>query len=208
MAMPHEKIRYWSLVKDLEDQLHIIRNAPDTLDDLSDTRNVLTAKLHDIHEHINSFLLDRDAYFALFALTAYCDEVIFRKTSSTNVMWSSLQMHLFNVSNAGDVYFDIINSFRGRYDIPGIVYETYMLTLVLGFEGRYAGSASSIQRYKDELSSFIKKEVVNQEGSTMEIKRKSSFRIPAIAYYSFMVLLILLINRALQASADGYMANL
>ena len=204
MTIPYEKIKYWSLVKELDEHLGIIRNASDTQDILGDAKVSLTLKLQEVHEHINSFLLDRDAYFVLFALTAYCDEVIFKKTLTTNVMWSSLQMHLFNVSNAGDVYFDIINSFRGRYDIPGIVYETYMMTLVLGFEGRYAGSSLSIQRYKDELASFIKQENIPSTPSIISDRKTVSFRVPASAYYFLLIVLIILINLFLQASAESY----
>lgn len=208
MAIPYEKIKYWSLVKDLEEQLSSIRNAPQTQEVLIDAKASLTGKLQELHEHINGFLLDRDAYFVLFSLTAYCDEVIYKKTSSTDIMWPSLQMHLFNVSNAGDVYFDIINSFRGRYDIPGIVYETYIITLSLGFEGRYAGIPSSIQRYKDELSSFINTRECAQVDAPSKSNRNLPIRIPVAAYYVAFLLLALLINSMLQGSADSYMASL
>lgn len=208
MAIPYEKIKYWSLVKELEEQLSVIRDAPQTQETLIDAKASLTGKLQELHEHINSFLLDRDAYFVLFALTAYCDEVVYKKTSSTDIMWSSLQMHLFNVSNAGDVFFDIVNSFRGRYDIPGIVYETYIMTLSLGFEGRYAGIPSSIQRYKDELSSFINTKELSQVDLPAKIKKRLPIRIPVAAYYVAFFLLALLLNAFLQSSADGYMASL
>lgn len=78
---------------------------------------------------------------ARFALVAWADEVILKKSWAGRDEWlrEPLQMQLFRTNRAGNEFFTHLA--RLRTD-QGAVREVYFLALALGFEGQYQGQAA------------------------------------------------------------------
>lgn len=78
-----------------------------------------------------------------FAVVAFLDSVVLNSAEAGRAEWErrTLQEELFGVTNAGEVFFDRLDSFRGRRDSRHLadLLEVYGLCLLLGFEGRYSG---------------------------------------------------------------------
>jgi len=77
---------------------------------------------------------------AEFALVAFVDESILTSQWSGKDAWltNPLQVELFNVFNAGDVFFDErLNRLRQRTQANAEVLEVYYHCLELGFSGKY-----------------------------------------------------------------------
>jgi len=77
------------------------------------------------------------------AVTAFLDSVVLHSSEAGRAEWErqSLAEELFKIPDAGEVFFDKIDDLRGRRDSQDLadVLEVYLLCLLLGFEGRYAG---------------------------------------------------------------------
>jgi type VI secretion system protein ImpK len=86
---------------------------------------------------------NRDVRDCHFAVVAFLDEVVLHSKDPVRAEWEqrTLQQDLFGQTDAGVVFFDKLDQFRTRRDSEQLadVLEVYLLCLLLGFEGRYAG---------------------------------------------------------------------
>jgi type VI secretion system protein ImpK len=86
---------------------------------------------------------NRDVRDANFAVVAFLDETIQHSNDPVRAEWEhrSLQQELFGNADAGEVFFEKLDQFRSRRDSEQLadILEVYLLCLLLGFEGRYAG---------------------------------------------------------------------
>ena len=77
------------------------------------------------------------------AVTTFLDSVVLHSTEAGRAEWErqSLAEELFGIADAGEVFFDKLDDLRGRRDSQHLadILEVYLLCLLLGFEGRYAG---------------------------------------------------------------------
>jgi type VI secretion system protein ImpK len=84
-----------------------------------------------------------------FAVVAFLDEMILNSKDPVRAEWQqrTLQQDLFGQTDAGVVFFDKLDQFRSRRDSEQLadVLEVYLLCLLLGFEGRYAGRRGELQ---------------------------------------------------------------
>lgn len=87
----------------------------------------------------------RDVRDTHFAVVAFLDSVILNSKEPIRVEWErrTLQQELFGQTDAGVVFFEKLDQFRSRRDTEQLadILEVYLLCLLLGFEGRYAGAA-------------------------------------------------------------------
>ncbi len=87
----------------------------------------------------------RDVKDAHFAVVAFLDSVVLHSKEPVRRDWESrtLQEELFGKAEAGVVFFEKMEQFRSRRDSRQLadILEVYLLCLLLGFEGRYAGRA-------------------------------------------------------------------
>ncbi len=87
----------------------------------------------------------RDVRDTHFAVVAFLDSVILNSKEPIRVEWErkTLQQELFGQTDAGVVFFEKLEQFRSRRDTEHLadILEVYLLCLLLGFEGRYAGAA-------------------------------------------------------------------
>ena len=94
-----------------------------------------------------------------FAVVAFLDEVILTSDDPARHAWAkkTLNVEMFGEAVAGEVFFDRLESFRKRTDSPGLadLLEAYLLCLLLGFEGRYAGMKGEIHAISSRLRSRI-----------------------------------------------------
>jgi len=85
----------------------------------------------------------RDVKDAHFAVVAFLDSVVLHSKDPIRREWESrtLQEELFGKADAGVVFFEKMEQFRSRRDSRQLadILEVYLLCLLLGFEGRYAG---------------------------------------------------------------------
>jgi type VI secretion system protein ImpK len=97
----------------------------------------------------------RDVRDAHFAVIAFLDEVILNSKEAVRTEWAqrTLQQDLFGTTDAGVVFFDKLEQFRSRRDSEQLadVLEVYLLCLLLGFEGRYAGRRGELQGLIESL---------------------------------------------------------
>jgi type VI secretion system protein ImpK len=91
----------------------------------------------------------RDIRDTHFAVVAFLDEMILNSKDPVRAEWEqrTLQQELFGTTDAGVVFFDKLEQFRSRRDSEQLadVLEVYLLCLLLGFEGRYAGRHGELQ---------------------------------------------------------------
>jgi type VI secretion system protein ImpK len=85
----------------------------------------------------------RDVRDSHFAVVAFLDEAILHSKDPVRAEWErlTLQQDLFGQTDAGVVFFEKLEQFRARRDSEQLadILEVYLLCLLLGFEGRYAG---------------------------------------------------------------------
>jgi type IV/VI secretion system ImpK/VasF family protein len=92
---------------------------------------------------------------AEFAVVAFLDEVILNSDDPSRPLWEkkTLGVEMFGEAAAGELFYDRIESYRKRNDSHGLaaLLEIYLLCLLLGFQGRYAGSKGEIHAISDRL---------------------------------------------------------
>ena len=85
----------------------------------------------------------RDVRDTHFAVVAFLDSVILHSKDAVREEWERkpLQEELFGQADAGVIFFEKLDQFRSRRDSEQLadILEVYLLCLLLGFEGRYAG---------------------------------------------------------------------
>ncbi|HEY7389721.1 MAG TPA: DotU family type IV/VI secretion system protein [Bryobacteraceae bacterium] len=86
----------------------------------------------------------RDVWDTHFAVVAFLDEAILHSNDPVRAEWEQriLQQDLFGQTDAGVVFFEKLEQLRSRRDSEQLadILEVYLLCLLLGFEGRYAGA--------------------------------------------------------------------
>jgi type VI secretion system protein ImpK len=86
---------------------------------------------------------NRDIRDANFAVVAFLDETVQHSNDPMRAEWErrSLAQELFGNTDAGEVFFEKLDQLRSRRDSEQLadILEVYLLCLLLGFEGRYAG---------------------------------------------------------------------
>lgn len=87
----------------------------------------------------------RDVKDSHFAVVAFLDSVVLHSKEPVRAEWESksLQEELFGKAEAGVVFFEKLEQFRSRRDSQELadILEVYLLCLLLGFEGQYAGKS-------------------------------------------------------------------
>jgi len=82
----------------------------------------------------------KDTHFAVVALL---DSVVLHSNEAVRAEWErkSLEEELFGQAHAGQTFFEKLDQFLSRRDSEQLanILEVYLLCLLLGFEGRYAG---------------------------------------------------------------------
>lgn len=189
----------WYHVIRLPELLEPLQKDAPTEIQVSDAREGIRTVLKQLYDAVQTLLGDRNAYYALFALTAYCDEIAHSYLQQQHSPgWEPLQIELFNINDAGTLFYRYVELFRGRNDIPSLIFEIYYYCLKSGFKGSYITNPAARKAYLDELEAHISYEKMPHtrhiDDGAINIKR----RIPVWLYYFSIVLMILLLRLTLE----------
>jgi type IV/VI secretion system ImpK/VasF family protein len=162
------------------------------LDDLLPARSALRKELDVVRARIAERLNERDAYLVLFAIVAHFDELVqTRFLKGDKLSWPTLQRELFQVDDAGEIFFDTLDDLLIKPQTLPFILEVYYFCLNDGFKGRYDRSPAKIGEYLERLRQRIPFEeptlVHREEAEPMVIE---SHRSPVVYYLSAAALLL------------------
>lgn len=127
-----------------------------TLDELIEFRVELRMQLDRLKMAFSEEHSESDVYMILFAIVAHIDEIVQNNIlHSLDISWPLLQKELFQIENAGDVYYDILDSILQKPQTNPFIYEVYYFCLRCGFRGRHAGNPASVAEYIKKLRDRI-----------------------------------------------------
>jgi type IV/VI secretion system ImpK/VasF family protein len=90
----------------------------------------------------------RDVRDTHFAVVAFLDAVLLHSKDPVRAEWERmpLALEMFGYADAGVVFFEKLEQFRSRRDSEQLaeILEVYLLSLLLGFEGRYSGRRNEL----------------------------------------------------------------
>ena len=189
----------WSIIVTINASLNPLREAVslDTIAtlDLVKLRSKLRDQLEQLRTAITERYSERDAYLVLFPLTAHCDELVKKMILDINQLeWPPLQQELYQVVDAGDLFYELLDNALAKPDTLPLVYEVYYFCLHDGFCGRYGGN---VERLSDQLKKLrphiILQPIVTITPPTPAPKKWANFRMLNRIYYGGVGLLLLLV---------------
>ncbi|MGD9338912.1 MAG: SPOR domain-containing protein, partial [Syntrophobacterales bacterium] len=101
-------------------------------------------------------LTERDCYLVLFPIVAYFDEHV--KTcylAERQLSWPPLQKELFQIDDAGEIFYDTVDDLLRKPQTIPFIYEVYYFCLNQGFQGRYVDNPVKINEYMKKLREKI-----------------------------------------------------
>lgn len=132
-----------------------VRKAPPvnrTVEDLVSIRSEIRIQLDFLRATLSAQYSERDCYLILFPIVAQIDELIqTRCLSEIQTQWPLLQKELFEVDNAGETFFEIMDDILLKPKAPLLVYEVFYFCLKYGFQGRYRDHPAKIKGYLNKL---------------------------------------------------------
>ncbi|MFI3198645.1 MAG: DotU family type IV/VI secretion system protein [Methylococcaceae bacterium] len=163
--------------------------------DWLELRSKVRAQLEDLRTTITEHYSERDAYYALFPLTAHCDEWVKKLILDNHQSeWPPLQQELYQVDDAGDLFFELLDNVLSKPETLSLVYEVYYFCLNDGFYGRYSARPDRLDEYLQKLRQHISLQPITAINSPpLEPSRRAYFRIPNYLYYCGTGLLLILV---------------
>lgn len=154
-----------------EDRLHPLREtaaADKTLiggadvcsaDDLIRIRSELRNQLDYLKSVVAQQYSERDTYIILFPIVAQIDELIqVNFLRSMNLTWPLLQKELFQIDNAGDVFYEILDDILQKPQTYPFIFEVYYFCMRYGFRGRYENNPVKFGEYLKKLQAKLDQE--------------------------------------------------
>lgn len=163
--------------------------------DLLALRSKLRGHLEALRSEITEHYSERDAYYVLFPLTAHCDELVKKRVLDTPELdWPPLQQELYQVDDAGDLFFELLDNSLSKPETLYLVYEVYYFCLRDGFCGRYIANPERIHDYLEKLAGHIRLKPLAEDSTPPQAPaRRAFFRIPNYFYYCSAGVLLLLL---------------
>ena len=129
------------------------------IEDLVNVRSELRTQLDFLKATLEEQYSERDTYLILFPIAAQIDELIqtnFLEAMQTS--WPLLQKELFQIDNAGEVFYEILDDILLKPQTPLFVYEVYYFCLDYGFRGRYESNPVRLTEYIKKLQTKLQQE--------------------------------------------------
>jgi len=123
---------------------------------LVNVRKNIRTHLDFLRSQLLEELSERDSYFVLFPIVALFDErvqVQFLDVDQT--AWPPLQKELFQVDDAGDMFYESLEEILSKPQTLPFIYEVYYFCLNYGFKGRYNDNELKIKEYMKKLKAKI-----------------------------------------------------
>ena len=119
-------------------------------------RKRMQIALKDVHrDAVAAGYAPEDVADAEFAIVAFLDEVVLSSDDPGRHEWSkqTLSVELFREAQAGEAFFDRLESYRSRRDSLQLadLLEVYLLCLMLGFQGRYVNMTGELNAIADRI---------------------------------------------------------
>ncbi|UOA10466.1 DotU family type IV/VI secretion system protein [Methylobacter sp. S3L5C] len=200
----------WEMMVTINGYLNPLREAdtPSTVAmiDLVELRSKLRSQLEDLRSAVTEQYSERDSYFVLFPLTAHCDEVVKKMILDINHLeWPSLQQELYQVADAGDLFYELLDNALSKPETLPLVYEVYYFCLNDGFSGRYTANPDRLAGYLQKLRKHILLQPVVTIAPPLSVPtRRLYFRIPNYVYYCGAGALLMLVYAFLTVLASSW----
>ncbi|MCE5335216.1 MAG: DotU family type IV/VI secretion system protein [Desulfobacteraceae bacterium] len=125
-------------------------------DELLSARSELRRELEIVRTKLSNRLSERDTYLVLFAIVAHFDELVqTRFLKGDHLVWPTLQRELFQVDDAGEVFYETLDDILLKPQTLPFVLEVYYFCLNDGFKGRYDSNPAKIAEYMERLKQKI-----------------------------------------------------
>ena len=165
-------------------------------DAVPDLRSRLKETLKEAHTYLLSRTTERNAYFVIFAFVAWLDETIQESRLSGDAPdWYPLQVELFDITDAGTLFYNYIDYFLGRNDIPFVIHEIYFFCLKDGFKGSRIAEPELRHAYMQEL---IPEDQPPKIVDRSHLHEKAKKRVPTYGYYLMAFIPPILLRIALE----------
>jgi type IV/VI secretion system ImpK/VasF family protein len=120
--------------------------------DLVRAREQIRSQLDTLREKLAEHLSERDCYLVLFPIVAHFDEIVQTTRLDTNrISWPPLQRELFEIDDAGEMFYETLNDILMKPQTLPLVYEVYYYCLNDGFRGRYNDNPVKINECMEML---------------------------------------------------------
>jgi type IV/VI secretion system ImpK/VasF family protein len=132
--------------------------APTTTEDFNivKVRSEIRTQLDFLRVKLAEQLTERDCYLVLFPIVAYFDEhVKTRYLAERQLSWPPLQKELFQIDDAGEIFYDTVDDLLRKPQTIPFIYEVYYFCLNQGFQGRYVDNPVKISEYMKKLREKI-----------------------------------------------------
>ena len=140
-------------------------------------------ELKSLKQLLLSTLSERETYYILFPLIAMSDERIRSLPYIEEHKWSPLQKELFQVDNAGELFYQIIDELIKKSNTLNLIFEVFYFCLSNGFKGKYQLERHRIDEYKEKLKVLIPiSETPLTGGGNKEIRKIKPYSFPYLYY--------------------------
>jgi type IV/VI secretion system ImpK/VasF family protein len=158
--------------------------AEPSLEQIVQARSRIRTQLEALRAKLSEQLNERDCYLALFPIVAHFDELVqIRCLKSDHRCWPPLQGELFNISDAGEVFYELLDDLMLKPQTLPFIYEVFYLCLNDGFVGRYAGNPAKLIEYQERLRNKIPLvEMKESRGAADGVSRLREYRSPGWYY--------------------------
>ena len=132
-------------------------------------RGELRTQLDFLKATLSEHYSERDTYLILFPIVAQIDELM--QTHFLRVMqtgWPQLQKELFQIDNAGEVFYEILDDILLKPQTPSFTYEVYFFCIGYGFRGRYADNPVQVKEYINRLKAKLQQEEISSVSEEVE----------------------------------------
>lgn len=119
--------------------------------DIVKVRSPIRTQLDFLRAKLSETLSERDCYLILFAIVALFDEHVQANYLGDNESWPPLQTELFQIDDAGEVFYETLDDILHKPQTLPLVYEVFYFCLNHGFRGRYNDNPVKITEYLRRL---------------------------------------------------------
>jgi len=157
-----------------------------SIDELVRIRAELRNQLDFLRAALAEQYSERDTYMVIFAIVAQIDELIQTNLLRTmNTSWPLLQKELFQIEDAGEVFFEILDDILPKPQTPTFVYEVYFFCIRYGFRGRYESNPVKITEYMKKLQAKLKQDEIElSPAEADELVKFKKFHSP---YWNYLI---------------------
>lgn len=124
-------------------------------EDVVELRARIRERLLWLKQRLADILSARDAYYVLFPIVVYVDEMILLATDGQASAWLPLQVGLFEIDDGGERFYSTLDALFDREETDPLIFETFYFCLKDGFRGQYAGNPDKVDEYLQRLKARI-----------------------------------------------------